>query len=337
MVAKDPASRLSSMGEVVRAIDAIIGTDQPVTSSEQQPAPGIVPADPPGQTIAESQPGDTHPVNSEDATRFADSAELALQRLRPRDRPVLPLLAAASGLVIILAALYGFGVFDRDQMDENEPGKPPSAGNFALRFDGAGNYVSATSLIPNASDQVTLEFIGTPLGYRTSNVLSWLGPDWMAVFFSSESWGVSRLVGEDSRLIRSTQPAELDREYHVAATWDGSNLRLFVDGRLAETVPVGFDLTPTDGGLHIGGVPRGLLPPDQNDRFFLGDLRVVRISHGVRYTETFESPEYLTTDSATLALYDFTHAANGTVRDESGNGHDAILHGSTFVESTSGP
>jgi hypothetical protein len=64
------------------------------------------------------------------------------------------------------------------------------------------------------------------------------------------------------------QPLEGGSWYHVAATYDGTNLRVFLDGELETSVPMGAPITE-DGPLTIGN--------DPGNGGFSGDLDEVRI------------------------------------------------------------
>jgi hypothetical protein len=138
-------------------------------------------------------------------------------------------------------------------------------------------------------------------------------------------------VEGQSLLIQSVQPGQRGQRVHLAGTWNGNELQLFVDGERVETKPINFRLPETSGGLYIGGVRHDLLPPDQNDRFFDGLIYEVRISEGVRFHETFHAPQQLRSDSQTLALYQFDDGHSEKVPDASQNGHDATIVDADWV------
>ena len=146
----------------------------------------------------------------------------------------------------------------------------------------------------------------------------------MALFSDGDGWGIARRVGNNSHLIVSLSEARIGQRTHLAGVWDGENLHLFINGVPAETRPVEFEMSETSGGLYIGGVPRNLLPPGENDRFFNGVIEAVRISNGVRYTTGFD-PGTLEPDSSTLALYRFHPVQGQTVSDTSHHGHTATI------------
>ncbi len=203
----------------------------------------------------------------------------------------------------------------------------PNIGQYALAFNGIDSYVHAATLVPAAGESYTVEAVVEPTEYRLSNVISWLGPDWMAMYLdTNHNWGLARRVHGESHVTLTTQPAILGKTVHLAAVFRGTRLDLFADGQPTSAGPVEFQLPATTGGLYIGGVPREQFPQDQNDRFFHGRIHAVRISNGARYTDPFEPPDTFDTEPQTLAIYRF-HAGRGkTVKDESGHGHDAEIH-----------
>ncbi len=286
--------------------------------------------------------------------RFASARELlnALDRLPElrdatridpalgsRPRPQTPpasrrsLLAIAAVLmgVLVVAVLLGGGLFS------SAPTTPPEGDNYGLDFNGRSSYVAVPSLAPDPTLPVTLEVFVTPRSERTSNVVSWMGPHFMALFLNGNgNWGVSRLEGNQPLLIVATERVELNRNVHLAGTWDGRELALFLEGRRVDTTPIRFDLQPTTGGFFIGGVPPDLLPAGQNDRFFDGTIDAVRLSRGVRYEQPFPRPAQLTSDDDTLLLFNFNQGQGTSLEDESPHRHRATIEGATWRKLSGG-
>lgn len=182
----------------------------------------------------------------------------------------------------------------------------PSRDRELLDFDGRSSHVAVPDLVPTAGADYTLEAICRPRSFRTSNVMSWLGPDWMAVFLASDGrWGLARRFAGASSLRVAVERARLGEMVHLAGVFRGADLSLFINGRLVETERVEFPLADTRGGLFVGGVRRDLLPSDQNDRFFDGAIAAVRISRGARYHGAFSPPTALSHDTDTVAVFTF--------------------------------
>jgi serine/threonine protein kinase len=184
-----------------------------------------------------------------------------------------------------------------------------------LLFNGNSSYVAVPTLTPEAGETYTLEAFARPTGIQTSNLISWLGPNWMALYMTGgEGWGVARLTASRPLLTSVGRDVELNRWVHVAGVCEGEQLRLFVDGRMQTPRLSEFALPETRGGLHIGGIRPGLLPADHS-RFFQGAIAAVRISRGARYTTDFTVPAELSVDERTIALFDFRQGTGNEVID----------------------
>lgn len=301
MVAKDPGERYGSMTEVVADLQKLKALPLPATP-----------------TIAVLPP-------SAQQTTITSYSAISSERKRTSKAPLVAGGLLAVGLLI--AAVYWM----TQGNGTSPPATPP--GSFALRFDGESSYAEVPSLVPDPTRPVTLEAVVELERVRTSNVISWLGPDWMAIYIAGQGhWGVSRLVEGTSTLIRSDEPATVNERVHLAGTWNGRELRLFVNGEAVPAQPMGFSLPETSGGLYIGGVRLDLLPAEQSNRFFAGLIHAVRISDGVRYTETFSVPDSLEPDSNTLALYHFDAGQGTQVPDLSGHNHTCTIVDAEWVE-----
>lgn len=303
MVAKNPFDRFQSMTEVIRALESLF--DVPVSPASS----GTIKL----RTSIENR-------------------KAQLEERPTRDEKLSWLRVSNKWLfVLLLSVVIGIGVASKLVPGIGDGNS--SADVYSLRFDGSSSYVAVPSLIPDPSRKVTLEVICKVEQMRLSNVISWLGPDWMALFLSPDGyWGVARRIGNESRVVVASEPVRLSQWYHLAATWDGQELQLFVNGQRSQTMPLGFTLPEASGGLFIGGVPLNLLPPDQNDRFFSGRIHAVKISEGVLYKESFRRLDQIQADQSTLALYRFDEARGSTVEDASHHNHVATINNATWVQ-----
>jgi hypothetical protein len=191
---------------------------------------------------------------------------------------------------------------------------PKIAERAVLQFNGSSSYAVASSLNPLAGASYTIEARIRPLSVRTSspsNVVSWLGPDWMAIFVGQTgTLGLARRTNDTSFVYSSTQVIQPGQWYHVAASFDSAQMRLFVNGRETELSRQPFELPETEGGFFIGGVDRARLPSSQNDRFFHGMVDSVRVTSGARYSANFEPSSLLTSDEKTLAAFPLQGSVN---------------------------
>ncbi len=306
MVAKQADDRFASMTEVITALESLPSGDAlrvVAVSDEPQPSVEQFPGADHSQAVAASRDSDTSQAKQ---AKFVVAA------------------------IVVIAAALAWPLFSSPETGPEQTRESPGAGSssrgFSLKFDGRSSYVAVPSLVPDPTKPVTLEVICEVDEFRTSNMISWLGPDWMALFIMQDGrFGVGRLVGAEPQLIRAETTAELGRSYHLAGQWDGSELSLFINGELAETRAMGFELPETDGGLYIGGVRPDLLPGDQNDRFFNGRIDAVRISYDVVYSERFSVPAQLEVGPETLVLYQFDEGSGTTTANSVSSEHAGTL------------
>jgi hypothetical protein len=117
--------------------------------------------------------------------------------------------------------------------------------------------------------------------------------------------------------------------YHVAGTYDGSNMRVYVNGAQAASTPLTGNIDPSETGttgtiikpLRIGSV-------DGSGDTFVGNISEVRVSSIVRYTGAFAVPTtQFRPDVFTKGLWHLSDGAGGTAADASGYGNTANLIG----------
>lgn len=136
------------------------------------------------------------------------------------------------------------------------------------------------------SNQVTVEawvrltsLDGGPLAGHTRNIVSKMAPGVGGAFrlftrdrgqlvFDIYSHGDERRVEGPTRLVK-------DRWYHVAGVYDGSYIRLFVDGTEVRSTPYNKPMHASSAWLAIGST-------GYQQEFFVGDIDQVRISNMAR-------------------------------------------------------
>ncbi len=117
--------------------------------------------------------------------------------------------------------------------------------------------------------------------------------------------------------------------HHIAASANGTAVRLFADGVLTDSLPI-------SRGLNTAGYPltmMALYAPEigsaNNSVYFYhaGELDEVRLSNTTRYTADFTpAASPFSTDANTLALYHFDGCSGPFTADASGNNKNASLH-----------
>jgi hypothetical protein len=154
-------------------------------------------------------------------------------------------------------------------------------GTASAYFDGTGDYLlTASSLAPlqMGTDDFTVEAFIRPTSsvdsYRALIGLTTTDNETLYIFSGQLRWYIS---GAAAGTIA------VDTWYHVAASREGTSLRVFIDGTLVDTSTNSVDITA--GRLSVGSA--GALASE----FFQGWIDELRITKGVaRYTANFTPP-----------------------------------------------
>lgn len=113
--------------------------------------------------------------------------------------------------------------------------------------------------------------------------------------------------------------------HHVAGVYDGSQLRLYVDGQLDASVNLSSPMTGTAVQLRIGRNNYLYTPI-----YFNGLIDEVRISTGALYSSNFTPAGSLTASGSTKGLWKFD---GQTATDSSANGNNGTLNGGATYSS----
>lgn len=122
--------------------------------------------------------------------------------------------------------------------------------------------------------------------------------------------------------------------HHVAGVFEGTALRLYVDGSLAgsATQPAAISWTANLFG-HWAGRDGEDARPDRGA--FTGEIDEIRISDTARYAgASFTPPTRMAADAGTVALWLFDEGTGVTAADGSGSGFDGVVRGASWVGSS---
>ncbi len=119
--------------------------------------------------------------------------------------------------------------------------------------------------------------------------------------------------------VTADAPLPLNEWHHLAAIYDGTNLRLAVDGVLDADV-VATDYVDSDLDLQIGG-------RIDNDLFFAGTIAGVRVSSAARYLADFSPPPVFFSDDLTLGLWRLVEGQGMVAADSSDDANDGAIAG----------
>ncbi len=232
-------------------------------------------------------------------------------------------------------SLVGFRVAAALPEDVRRAKLPSAAVAYALSFDGKDDYVEIPSLKHGVNSPMTVETICRIVDLNRSTLVD-LGSRETSEFVlrtDARQWRFERSSGSkwiSTRGAQGFKPAEF---VHIAGVWDGSRLRLFINGVLQ---PGSNDTNKSRSRtqlerLLIGGLGQGVgnqsAPPTE---FFGGMIKGLRISKTARYTSRFTAPTDFESDEQTLALYDFETGSGDVLHDVSGNGHHGKIIGATW-------
>jgi hypothetical protein len=140
---------------------------------------------------------------------------------------------------------------------------------------------------------------------------------------------------EDGYVIaRAEEPLEVGEWAHVAAVFSGTELSIYVDGKLVATQPAPGKRTQNDMPLYVGAEPLG----DQSPGFtFVGRIDEVRLSRIDRYKgESFTPAKRHEGDAATLLLLHMDASLGPFVPDHSPRASHVVAVGNVAWETVPG-
>ena len=207
----------------------------------------------------------------------------------------------------------------------------------ALSFDGVDDYVYVGDS-PELSGmaELTIESIvylpDAPVGYKpiiskwddaTNDYSYWLGFYYRRVHV--------QVYGVADEIVRTVADVDIGKWMHIVATWDGSDLRIFIDG-------IEHDVVKTKDGS--GSVKRTTYPvrvARYQTKYLQAYIALVRVYNRalsdaeILYNK--EHPYNPVTHGLVLWLaHDTVDEAAGVWRDKSGQGNHGTIYGATTIE-----
>ncbi|WP_417387129.1 protein kinase domain-containing protein [Gimesia sp.] len=232
----------------------------------------------------------------------------------------------------------------------------PAAGNqslpenYALEFDGESSAVELPGLKYDGTHPFTLEATIRPLkreSEQSIDVALMMGNVNFRVSVLEEN-GLSRFLvtsgikGEKHIRLFSHPVKRTVAAHHVAAIYDGTQIRLYVNGEQThysvEVSDKQNNYTPMTDSIELEQVytnaifqiGRTTSNPTSNHSF-RGIIDEVRLSSIVRYTNNFTPEKRLKADEHTMGLYHFDEVGSNVLKDSSGNGRDGRIIGARWV------
>jgi hypothetical protein len=211
----------------------------------------------------------------------------------------------------------------------------------ALRFDGVDDYVYVSHNPSQNPANLTIEAYirmdGIPTSVPSSaqaivskwrGVSSALGSYMLQIASTADSARV-RLNIEPSQNLYSRQRLLPHTWYHLAATWDGTTAKIFINGMLdtATNMTGGFY---SDREITIGRNSHSLWDGSVAPYSFNGIIDEVRISSIARTPSEFCLTGECTSDANTVALWHFDEGSGSTTADSSSNGNHGTINGAIW-------
>ncbi|MDB6068429.1 MAG: hypothetical protein JWR26_4637 [Pedosphaera sp.] len=205
---------------------------------------------------------------------------------------------------------------------------------YALSFNGTNSYVSTPPINLSGSNAITLEAWIKPANltniassYVTAQQANTNNPDWLLGFLNNGtilSFGLNTTAGYQYLSIPINASSYTDGNWHhLAATYDGTTKRIYVDGILVGSLAQFGNLAFTGTISKIGAGPLA-----NDSAFFIGLIDDVRIWSVARSASDIVSNMFTPLTGAEpglLAYYRFDEGAGSTTVDSSSNGRTGTL------------
>jgi hypothetical protein len=312
----DAPTSTESPTDTTDATDTTDTTD-PGNAPPTAPGVAITPADPDGTQMLECA------VTSESTDPDGDAVTYAYRWLVNGDDALLdaPLVPASD---LMVGQEWTCVVTPSDGQADGPTGEAtvtiaaPCAG---LDFDGGDDVITAAHV---AADVWTIEAWVFPRSDQGQQaIVSQLDPVGVFEGFELGIEGARPYVfapdGAQFSKVFAPEPLPLNAWHHLAGIYDGTDLRLAVDG-VIDPVIVTTAFVDSDVELQIGSRLN-------NDFFFDGEIAGVRVSSSARYAVNFTPDTAWTADADTLALYSLDEGSGAVAGDGAAGDNDGAIAG----------
>jgi len=234
-------------------------------------------------------------------------------------------IAAVDGVAKLLRPRVG-----TKSVRANEITVPSLDENIALEFGNGSDRVDLPTL-SNEAGPYTIEAwlaLSAQQSTRSGTILEFRGPTQRGRLGLGNDaiFNHAGVLGGRYCMVTSPESERVGIDCHVAATWDGNEGQLYVNGRLAKAQWKRFQsISLGSSSCWFGADPAG------KPNSFFGRLYEARISRVARYTADFVPAARLEADDSTVALYHFDEGTGDVLKDSSGNGHDGRIVGAKWI------
>ncbi len=202
----------------------------------------------------------------------------------------------------------------------------PSVATYSLSFNGTNQRVS----VPNNAalgftNNLTVEAWIKPSSVSGSRRV--VSKNYYEVYIRPQGTGFAvtwRIrIGSTWRTVAPTTQYSLNQWHHIAATYNGSIMRLYVDGVQAGTRTQTGNIDAATGALTIGA--------SGTSNYFTGKIDEVRISNIARYSANFAPLKVFTTDANVRALWHLNEGGGTVAGDATGVNNGSLINAPTWT------
>jgi hypothetical protein len=204
----------------------------------------------------------------------------------------------------------------------------------ALTFNGTDDYVDCgTDASLNITGDITIEAWIYSTRPNQNNWRRIVEKDWATSYFLGTGDGASTNAiafsmdanGSSVNVLQTSDNVITPYEWHhVAGTWDGSTLSIYVDGILEASMPWS---NPADGSLNSTLIARYYGSGAYYYQGYMDEVRiwnVARTQAEIR-TDMHRELQFPTLEANLVAYYKFNQTAGTTLPDRSSNGNNGTL------------
>lgn len=197
----------------------------------------------------------------------------------------------------------------------------------SLQFDGSTARVEIPTLVMDTSKPITIEVWTRPSRPVTHGVVAGFAGQCVLRLRGRQWWFGVRETDSKIREVVASSDADWTKATHVAGVYDGSHVRLFVDG-IRHGDPVACSSVVAVNWMATMGATF-----DGKDSY-AGEISQARVSQVARYVDDFDPPVSFGVDASTLALYRFDDGQGSVLTDATANKHQGKIVGAKWVSLT---
>jgi hypothetical protein len=207
-------------------------------------------------------------------------------------------------------------------------------GGYALHFDGTNDYVDVTTTNLPASGNITLEVWINVKNFKTGlyegviiersgssshgYMLRCGGAGYVEFYVGGSGWAGGSAISSANTIL-------LNQWYHIAGTYDGTSIKLYVDGKIIGT-------TSYSGGNAGNSTCNLGRSPAFTNRLFEGKIDELRVWNTARTETEIKANMFkeIGTHTNLKAYFKMSNGTGTTLTDNSGNSSTGTLSGSQW-------